>query len=472
MAPSRESSSLSSLSPPPEDIRSQTSHDSPAQEAEAEVELVAKTAGNRRGQKRKVETTLKNSKRVKKAIKYEEDAESEAKEPPKHKGLSTKKARVEEASVDEVMAEAEEGNDGGAKVKKVQRKRTTSKKQTNLAALEQRTLDTKLRVGAHSQRKWDNPPMDPEHGALFIDGCKKHGIDPADSCLPHGSYLVNLAHPEESRKKQAYDSFHDDLTRCHKLGIRLYNFHPGNCNATTREDGIRLIAEHINTAHKDPATGSVVAVLETMASLGNTIGGTFKDLAEVINLVNNKKRVGVCLDTCHIFAAGYDLRTPDAYAETMSTFDEVIGLKYLKALHMNDSKSPFTSYRDLHAQIGTGYLGLRAFHNIVNDERLHGLPMVLETPIDSKDGKGKKIEDKSIWAREIKLLEKLVGMDVESEEFQKLEAELQDRGKSERERVGDQVERKKAKAKGMKEKGKGKAKSKKADSEDETSDEE
>lgn len=296
-----------------------------------------------------------------------------------------------------------------------------------------------------NQRKWDNPALDPEHANLFVDGCKHHGIHPGECCVPHGSYLVNLAHPAEDRKKQAYDSFYEDLTRCHKLGIKLYNFHPGNSNACTRQEGIQLIADAINKAHKDPATGEVVPLLETMATLGNTIGGTFKDLADIIQLVENKDRVGVCLDTCHVFAAGYDLRTPDTFAKTMKEFDEVIGLKYLKALHVNDSKAPLSSNRDLHARIGTGYLGLRSFHNLVNDERFHGIPMVLETPIDVKDDKGKKTENKLIWAREIKLLEKLVGMDVESEEFETLEADLWTEGTGERDRIGDQVDRKKVK---------------------------
>jgi AP endonuclease-1 len=318
-----------------------------------------------------------------------------------------------------------------------------------------------------NQRKWDNPPLDPEFAKLFIAGCKEHGIDVAECCLPHGSYLVNLAHPDAERKKQAYDSFLNDLARCHTLGIRLYNFHPGNANATTREEGIRLIAENINEAHSDPTSGEVVAILETMASLGNTIGGTFADLAEVIALVDNKDRVGVCLDTCHVFAAGYDLRTPEAYAATMKEFDDVIGLNYLKALHINDSKAPLSSYRDLHARIGTGYLGLRAFHNIVNDERLHGLPMVLETPVDTIDENGKKIEDKGIWAREIKMLENLVGMDVKSAEFQELEAKLQDEGKAEREKIGGQVDRKKAKDAKPK-----KSRKKKVESEEEDDDEE
>jgi AP endonuclease 1 len=292
-----------------------------------------------------------------------------------------------------------------------------------------------------SQRKWNNPSLDPEQVTSFLDNCKSHNVQP-DCCVPHGSYLVNLAHPDEERKRQAYDSFRDDLTRCHKLGIQLYNFHPGNANATTHQGGIELIAQAINKAHKDADTGSVIPLLETMATLGNTIGGTFQDIADVIRHVEDKARVGVCLDTCHVFAAGYDLRTPEAYANTMKEFDNIIGLKYLKALHINDSKAPLGSHRDLHARIGTGYLGLQSFHNIVNDKRLHGLPMVLETPIESKDVNGKKIEDKAIWAREIKMLEQLVGMDTQSEQFQSWRDSLREEGAGERERIGDQVKKK------------------------------
>lgn len=373
--------------------------------------------------------------------------------------------------------------------KPVRRKLQVMKK---LEPLAERTQDTQLRVGAHisaaggvhnslvnvlhiggnafalflkQHRKWDTSELDPEVAQLFIDGCKEHSIDPAESCLPHGSYLVNLAHPDPIRKKQAYDSFVNDLKRCNKLGIRLYNFHPGNANAGTREEGIRMIAQNVNEAHQDPETGDVITLLETMATLGNTIGGTFTDLASIIQLVEDKSRVGVCLDTCHVFAAGYDLRTPEAYAATIEQFDKVIGLEYLKAFHVNDSKAPLSSNRDLHARIGTGYLGLRSFHNLVNDTRFHGLPMVLETPNEVISEKGEKVEDKGVWAREIKMLEKLVGMDVDSEEFRKMQTRLQDEGDAERKRVGEQVDRKNAKvAAPKKSKGKGK---KKAESEEE-----
>ncbi|KAL1595085.1 DNA-(apurinic or apyrimidinic site) lyase [Paraconiothyrium brasiliense] len=483
-------SSNSSLTPPPKDLQPPATTGEPGPPATKAVN----------GKKRKAETaanTTKITKRTRKTtVTTEKDADvdisvdkpAEIAKPKKR----ARKAKVEEETVvDEVVIqEGEEGN-----TSKTTQKKSRKKKDEIIPPLAERTTGSKLRIGAHvsaaggihnavtnllhiganafalflkSQRTWKNPDLNPEHATLFIDGCKHHGIDASECCVPHGSYLVNLAHPDEERKKQAYDSFHDDLTRCHKAGIKYYNFHPGNAAATTREGGIELIAEAINKAHKDPATGAVVPLLETMATLGNTIGGQFKDIAGIIELVEDKDRVGVCLDTCHVFAAGYDLRTPEAYERTMKEFDETIGLKYLKALHVNDSKAPLYSFRDLHARIGTGYLGLRAFHNLVNDKRLHGLPMVLETPIDKKDENGKKFEDKSVWAREIKMLEQLVGMDVESDQFKKWEADLHEEGAGERERVGEQVKKREEKnAKPKKKRGKKKAESEDEDEESE-----
>ena len=179
-----------------------------------------------------------------------------------------------------------------------------------------------------------------------------------------------------------------------------------------------------------------------MAGSGNVIGSTFEDLRDIITLINDKSRVGVCIDTCHSFAAGYDLRTPEAFNQTMKKFDETIGLKYLKALHLNDSKAPFFSHRDLHANIGTGFLGLRAFHNVVNFEGFQNLPMVLETPIDKKGEDGKMVEDKCVWAREIKLLEGLIGADVEGKEFKEQEERLQKEGEDERKKFQGQADRK------------------------------
>jgi len=317
-----------------------------------------------------------------------------------------------------------------------------------------------------SQRKWAFTELASDHIQLFASACDKHGVKPDSTCVPHGSYLVNLAHPDPDRAKQAYESFSDDLKRCAKLGIQLYNFHPGNCASCTREEAIGNIAGHLNRAHKDPATGSVITLLETMTTGANTIGTRFEDLAAIIEKVEDKSRVGVCLDTCHVFAAGYDLRTPEAFAATMQKFEDVIGLEYLKALHVNDSKAPFHSSRDLHARIGTGYLGLRAFHNLVNDPRLWNLPMILETPIGVKGEDGKTVEDKGIWAREIKMLEQLVGMNFESKEFKDMEEGLWKEGEGERERVGGQVERRKVKDLEKWKKGAGKGRGKRVKSEE------
>ncbi|TKA64855.1 hypothetical protein B0A55_11746, partial [Friedmanniomyces simplex] len=237
-----------------------------------------------------------------------------------------------------------------------------------------------------SQRKWENPPLQDDHCSTFHSHCKTHSYDPSNHIVPHGSYLVNLAHTNKDRTKQAYDAFLDDLKRCEKLGIALYNFHPGTDQCADRPKAIAHLASNINRAHVE--TSKVVTLLETMTAGGNTIGCTFEDLRDIIALVTKKDRVGVCLDTAHVFTAGYDLRTPAAFLRTMERFEDVVGFKYLRALHLNDSKAPLGSNKDLHANIGTGFLGLRAFHNIVNEPRFAGLPLVLETPIEVRDDDG------------------------------------------------------------------------------------
>jgi AP endonuclease 1 len=291
-----------------------------------------------------------------------------------------------------------------------------------------------------SQRKWSNPPLAAEARDKFHVLCKEHNYDAANHVLPHGSYLVNLAQAEPGKAEQAYACFLDDLQRCEALGIKLYNFHPGNVGSHTREEAIERVAANLNKAHE--ATGSVITVLENMAGTKNTLGSTFEDLRDIIKLVNDKSRVGVCIDTCHCFGAGYDLRSPQAFKETMDKFSSIVGLHYLKALHLNDSKAPFNSRRDVHANIGTGFLGLRAFHNVVNHEPFQNLPMVLETPIDRKGPDCKVVEDKSVWAAEIKLLESLIGVDPESDTFKAQERQLWDQGAEERKKFQGQVDKK------------------------------
>ncbi|KAB2572118.1 putative dna-(apurinic or apyrimidinic site) lyase 1 protein [Lasiodiplodia theobromae] len=444
-----------------------------------------------RGKKRQSEPVAPEAKRTKRASRgakpsYAEDSEEEQKEEVFQTTPKKSKKAVKTEAEEEVKEEKQNGKNGATTKKAPRKRKTKEEKDAEMAPLAARTVTSKLFVGAHvsaaggvqnavtnsvhiggnafalflkSQRKWANPAITSEAITMFKQQCDHHKYESNKHVVPHGSYLVNLAHTDEARAKQAYDSFADDLSRCNKLGIQLYNFHPGNAASSTRDEALKQLASQLNRAHKDSSTGTVLTLLETMAVFdGNTIGGTFEELAAVIALIDDKSRVGVCLDTCHVFAAGYDLRTPDAYNETIDKFDKVIGLPYLKAFHINDSKAPLGSGRDLHANIGTGFLGLRAFHNIMNDPRMQGLPMVLETPIDSPDPKDPKktVDDKGIWAREIKLLESLVGMDVESEEFKKLDSELQERGKSERERVQDQVDRREEKKKAKEDKGAGK----------------
>ncbi|KAK4691436.1 deoxyribonuclease IV, partial [Lecanoromycetidae sp. Uapishka_2] len=292
-----------------------------------------------------------------------------------------------------------------------------------------------------SQRKWENPPLLDEQRDLFIASCGDHKYDAASHVLPHGSYLVNLAQDEPEKASRAYNAFLDDLHRCEALGIRLYNFHPGSTGNQPRPSAIARIADALNHANK--ATKNVVPVLETMANGGNVIGSTFEDLRNIIAHVHDKTRIGVCLDTCHVFAAGYDLRSPSSFKETLQRFDEVVGLQYLRAIHLNDSKAPFGSHRDLHQNIGLGFLGLRAFHNVMNEPRFEGLPIVLETPIDHKDPEsGKDIEDKGVWAREIKMLEGLIGFDAESDEFKAMETDLADKGAEERKKLQDVYDKK------------------------------
>ena len=296
-----------------------------------------------------------------------------------------------------------------------------------------------------SQRKWENPPLQDEHRDQFKAFCTKHIYDAACHVLPHGSYLVNLANPDPEAASKAYSGFIDDLHRCEALGIKYYNFHPGTTGSHPRPAAIGRIAAALNKAHD--ATHTVVPLLENMATAGsNVIGSSFEDLRDIIAHVDDKSRIGVCLDTCHAFAAGYDLRTPEAFNETLEKFDKIVGMKFLKALHLNDSKAPLAAGRDLHQNIGLGFLGLRAFHNIANEKRFEGLPLILETPIDSKDENGKEIENKGIWAGEIKMLEEMIGMDANSERFKHLEKELADKGAEERAKYQEAFQRKKAKA--------------------------
>lgn len=208
----------------------------------------------------------------------------------------------------------------------------------------QNSVTNALHIGANSfalflksQRKWNNPPITAEAKNGFISQCKAHHYHANEHVLPHGSYLVNLAQADAEKARQAYDSFVDDLGRCEQLGIKLYNFHPGSTGGDTKAAAIKRIATQLNKAHK--ATKTVITVLENMAGAGNVVGSTWEDLRDIIALVEDKARVGVCIDTCHAFAAGYDLRTPEAFKKTVDSFNEIVGAKYLKAFHCESPSS-------------------------------------------------------------------------------------------------------------------------------------
>ncbi|KAF8461280.1 xylose isomerase-like protein [Kalaharituber pfeilii] len=284
-----------------------------------------------------------------------------------------------------------------------------------------------------SQRKWNSQPLKDNDISSFKSLCVQMVYDPKKHIMPHGSYLVNLAQPDEEKWWKSVECFLDDLGRCEALGVGLYNFHPGSTLGNHRPLCIERIAKALNHAHKQ--TRIVKTVLENMASHGNIIGSTLEDLRDIISLVDDKSRVGVCIDTCHAFAAGYDLRTESVFNQFWEQFDQIVGKEYLSGMHLNDSKAPLGSRRDLHENIGRGCLGLEAFRLVMNCDRLRNVPMVLETPV----------EEAWTWGEEIKLLERLVGAKGDEEWFLKTSRKLQDEGRSERERVADMVRRREIK---------------------------
>ncbi|KAL3103303.1 hypothetical protein niasHS_002489 [Heterodera schachtii] len=227
-----------------------------------------------------------------------------------------------------------------------------------------------------NQRRWDAKPMDESVVERWNCAIKKTKF-PLHQIVPHGSYLLNAGSPDQKKLEMTRKAMLDECQRCERLGIRFYNFHPGSTTGKcTREQSISTIADTINYVLEN--THFITLVVETMAGSGNTIGATFAELRSIIDGVQNKERVGVCLDTCHIFAAGYDI--VNNYKGVMEEFASTVGFPFLKALHLNDSKECCSSKLDRHENIGKGKLGTKAFEQIMGDERLDGIPMILETP--------------------------------------------------------------------------------------------
>ena len=245
-----------------------------------------------------------------------------------------------------------------------------------------------------NQRQWNSAPLSAKSIKQFKENCEKMGILP-QYILPHDSYLINLGHPEEEGLSKSRAAFLDEMQRCEQLGLSLLNFHPGShLNKISEEECLSRIAESINIALEK--TQGVTAVIENTAGQGSNMGFKFEHLAYIIERVNDKSRVGVCIDTCHTYSAGYDILNVDNYETVFQDFDRIVGLQYLKGIHLNDTKKALGSRVDRHESVGKGLLDLIFFERFMNDPRFDNMPIVLETP------------DESLWAEEIALLRSMV----------------------------------------------------------------
>ncbi len=260
-----------------------------------------------------------------------------------------------------------------------------------------------------NQRQWVSKPLDSQTIDLFKKNLALSGILPK-YVLPHDSYLINLGHPEADKLEQSRAAFIDEIERCEKLGLDKLNFHPGShlvklskkeahdeeALAKIENRCLEVIADSMNGAIEATKESSVKLVIENTAGQGSNLGYKFEHLAYIIERIEERSRVGVCLDTCHTFTAGYDLRTRETYDTTMALFDSIVGFNYLMGMHINDSKPPLGSHVDRHHSLGKGEIGWDAFGFIMNDPRMDEMPLILETI------------DESLWAEEIKSLYALV----------------------------------------------------------------
>lgn len=235
---------------------------------------------------------------------------------------------------------------------------------------------TAIQIFVKNNNQWQGKQLSEEEIERFKEKQKESGI----FVFAHTGYLINLASPKEDVYEKSMGSMLEELERSERLGIPFIVLHPGSSLDTPKEDGIKKIAKSINELFKKTDGYKVKIALETTAGAGSSIGSKFSEIGEIIALIGDKKRIGVCFDTCHSFAAGYDIKTKKGYKKTWEEFDKEIGLKYLLAFHINDSKQPFESHKDRHEHIGKGTLGLEPFRMILNDKRFNNIPMCLETP--------------------------------------------------------------------------------------------
>ena len=236
---------------------------------------------------------------------------------------------------------------------------------------------TCLQLFTRNNAQWASKPLSHEEIEKFKTLRAKTDVG---QIIAHDSYLINLCAVDKDILSKSRKAFKDELDRCEALGIAYLNFHPGAHMDAGEEDGIKKVAESLNIIHEQTKGYKVLSVLETTAGQGTAIGYTFEQLRAIIDLVADKKRMGVCVDTCHVFAAGYEIRTEHGWEKTFDAFDDIIDLRYLVAFHVNDSKKNLGSRFDRHEHIGAGFIGTFGFRNLMNDPRFRSTPKILETP--------------------------------------------------------------------------------------------
>lgn len=242
-----------------------------------------------------------------------------------------------------------------------------------------------------NQRQWVSAPLTAKSISLFVERCKSNNIE-ARYILPHDSYLINLGSPDEEGQKKSQAAFIDEMKRCEQLGLQMLNFHPGShLNRISIEECLDRIAGNINLALS--LTSGVTAVIENTAGQGSNVGNKLEELRYIIDRIEDKTRVGVCIDTCHFYSAGYDI--VNDYDGAFGAFEQIVGLEYLRGIHLNDTKKALGSRVDRHESIGLGLLGTTFFERFMNDARFNDIPIVLETPDDTR------------WADEIAFLHSL-----------------------------------------------------------------
>ena len=249
---------------------------------------------------------------------------------------------------------------------------------------------TAFALFTRNQRQWRSSPLSEKSISLFKERCQAFGFAP-EHILPHDSYLINLGNPDAEGLAKSREAFLDEMHRCEQLGLKLLNFHPGShLNKMDPEACLALIADSINWTLAQ--TEGVTAVIENTAGQGTNLGYTFEQIAAIIERVEDKSRVGVCIDTAHTLASGYEIRTAEGFADTFRRFEEVIGFHYLRGIHLNDSKKELSTRVDRHDSVGKGVMGMELFSLLMKDPRFDDIPIILETP------------DETLWAEEIRLL--------------------------------------------------------------------